>query len=569
MRYIYLLLLLLTNLYSYSYNVITSDTFNPVKDDTYNPNDILSSKKRLFVTDYGDYIYENSVIDFKVNSNCYDVLNSKNSPCFYNPNGHEAIMLDLSDFSTYSMAKSVNYDYDGAPKNDGAFYVLYGSNNFRDPWYTFYMEGECGSDCPQEYIDEMQESFKRSYDLVMKVSDRLFYIEEHSNSLYQGYYFAYFYPYQTEESINNSGLFDGMDNFFTSVQYKFTLNNSYRHTCPVGSKFNPDTGLCFEDCTDYDVSDSEFKFQFNDGKCLVVTGATSNYDIAKAYCEFKDSNYTITGADPYAPGSSSIMYFCDNYINMIQLPDDLFQKAPEFDNKDDNTDNSIGGSTDNGKNGSTTNQGDSETSSGGGSSGGSSSESNSTNGNNPSGGSSSGSNSGDNDDETTGGGNGSSESNSTNGNNPGGGSGSGGVGTDGTDGNGADQGGDSEGEGIGNTDKEAVEGALGGLGGLFDDVFDSFFDLGNSSDEMLANLENSVNSAKDSLKPFGSISATTVTTCPLDFSYSNPYPINFSIDLCSPLYSVNGLVYSIIFLSILSLSVIFFIKILIMLLATF
>lgn len=45
MRYIYLLLLLLTNLYSYSYNVITSDTFNPVKDDTYNPNDILSSKK--------------------------------------------------------------------------------------------------------------------------------------------------------------------------------------------------------------------------------------------------------------------------------------------------------------------------------------------------------------------------------------------------------------------------------------------------------------------------------------------------------------------------------------------
>ena len=35
MRYIYLLLLLLTNLYSYSYDVITSDTFNPVKDDTY------------------------------------------------------------------------------------------------------------------------------------------------------------------------------------------------------------------------------------------------------------------------------------------------------------------------------------------------------------------------------------------------------------------------------------------------------------------------------------------------------------------------------------------------------
>ncbi len=86
---------------------------------------------------------------------------------------------------------------------------------------------------------------------------------------------------------------------------------------------------------------------------------------------------------------------------------------------------------------------------------------------------------------------------------------------------------------------------------------------------MLTNLENSVNSVKDSLKPFGSISATTVTTCPLDFSYSSPYPINFLIDLCTPLYSVNGLVYSIIFLSILSLSVIFFIKILIMLLATF
>lgn len=329
----------------------------------------------------------------------------------------------------------------------------------------------------------------------------------------------------------------------------------------MGSKFNPNTGLCVKDCTDYDVSDSEFKFQFDDGKCLVVTGATRNYDIAKAYCEFKGSSFTITGVEAYAPGTSSIMYFCDNKINMIQLPDDLFKKAPEVDNKDDNTDKPSGGSADNQENGSTTNQGNS------GSSSGSSTE--------ITGGSSSGSNSGDNNGEgftqteTTVGGNGSSDSNSTSGNNPGGGSGSGGVGTDGTDGNGVDQGGESEGEGIGNTDKEAVEGTLGGLGDVFDGIFDSFFELGNSLDEMLTNLENSVNSVKDSLKPFGSISATTVTTCPLDFSYSSPYPINFSIDLCTPLYSVNGLVYSIIFLSILSLSVKFFIKILIMLLATF
>jgi len=168
-----------------------------------------------------------------------------------------------------------------------------------------------------------------------------------------------------EESINDSGFFDGVDNFFTSAKYSFLITeNSTRYTCPVGSKFNPNTGLCVEDCTDYDVSDSEFKFQFDDGKCLVVTGATSNYDIAKAYCEFKGSNYTITGADPYAPGTSSIMYYCANYSNMIQLPDDLFKKAPEVDNKDDNIDNPSGGSTDNQENGSTTNQGNSGSSSG-------------------------------------------------------------------------------------------------------------------------------------------------------------------------------------------------------------
>lgn len=210
MRYIYLLLLLLTNLYSYSYDVITSETFNPVKDDTYSPNDILSSEKRLLYILYNsDYIYENSVVDFKVNSNCYDVLNSKNLPCFYNPNGYEVIMFNPSDFSAYPMSKSVNFEYDAAPKNDGALYVLYGSNNFRYPWYEFYMEGDCGSDCPQEYIDEMQEAFKYKYDLVMAVSNRLVYIEPYLRESY----FLYFYPYQIEESINNSGFFDGKDNF--------------------------------------------------------------------------------------------------------------------------------------------------------------------------------------------------------------------------------------------------------------------------------------------------------------------------------------------------------------------
>lgn len=557
MRYIYLLLLLLTNLYSYSYNVVTSDSFNPIKDDGYDYS--LYTNYNTSVVDDGDYdstYYKNDLIfNDKVYSSCYNVFTSKSSPCIVDENSYGVIMLGSdSNFESYSMLDSINRAYFDSTYIDNSYSAVWGRANHRDPYYEFYLEPECGQDCDglrSEYLyyDNL------NYKVVLAVSDNIYYN-------YRLRKFIYFYPYKVEESINDSGFFDGVDNFFTSAKYSFSITeNSTRYTCPVGSKFNPNTGLCFKDCTDYDVSDSEFKFQFDDGKCLVVTGATSNYDIAKAYCEFKGSNYIITGADPYAPGTNSIMYYCSNYSNMIQLPDDLFNKAPEVDNKDNNTDNPIGGSTDNDENGSTTNQGNS------GSSSGSSTD--------ITGGSSSGSNIGDNDGEsstqteTTVGGNGSSDSNSTSGNKPGGGSGSGGVGTDGTDGNGADQGGDSEGEGIGNTDKEAVEGALGGLGGVFDGIFDSFFDLGNSLDEMLTNLENSVNSVKDSLKPFGSISATTVTTCPLDFSYSSPYPINFSIDLCTPLYSVNGLVYSIIFLSILSLSVIFFIKILIMLLATF
>ena len=568
MRYIYLLLLLLTNLYSYSYNVVTSDSFNPIKDDGYDYS-LYSNYNNTSVVDDGDYYdtyYKNDLIfNDKVYSSCYNVFTSKSSPCIVDENGYGVIMLGSdSNFESYSMLDSINRAYFDPTYINGSYSAVWGRANHRDPYYEFYLEPECGQDC-----DELRAEYlyydNLNYKVVLTVSDNIYYN-------YDLRKFIYFYPYKVEESINDSGFFDGVDNFFTSAKYSFSITeNSTRYTCPVGSKFNPNTGLCVKDCTDYDVSDSEFKFQFDDGKCLVVTGATSNYDIAKAYCEFKGSSFTITGADPYAPGTSSIMYYCANYSNMIQLPDDLFKKAPEVDNKDDNTDKPSGGSTDNQENGSTTNQGNSGSSSGGGSGGGSSSGSSTD----ITGGSSSGSNSGDNDGEgftqteTTVGGNGSSDSNSTSGNNPGGGSGSGGVGTDGTDGNGADQGGESEGEGIGNTDKEAVEGALGGLGGVFDGIFDSFFELGNSLDEMLTNLENSVNSVKDSLKPFGSISATTVTTCPLDFSYSSPYPINFSIDLCTPLYSVNGLVYSIIFLSILSLSVIFFIKILIMLLATF
>lgn len=532
MRYIYLLLLLLTNLYSYSYNVVTSDSFNPIKDDGYDYS-LYTNYNTSVVTD-GDYdstYYKNDLIfNDKVYSSCYNVFTSKSSPCIVDENSYGVIMLGSdSNFESYSMLDSINRAYFDSTYINNSYSAVWGRANHRDPYYEFYLEPECGQDC-DELMAEYLYYDNLNYKVVLAVSDNIYYN-------YDLRKFIYFYPYKVEESINDSGFFDGVDNFFTSAKYSFSITeNSTRYTCPVGSKFNPNTGLCVEDCTDYDVSDSEFKFQFDDGKCLIVTGATSNYDIAKAYCEFKGSSFTITGADPYAPGTSSIMYYCANYSNMIQLPDDLFKKAPEVDNKDDNTDKPSGSSTDNQENGSTTNQGNS--------------------------GSSSGSST-----DITGGS--SSDSNSTSGNKPGGSSGSGGVGTDGTDGNGADQGGESEGEGIGNTDKEAVEGALGGLGGVFDGIFDSFFELGNSLDEMLTNLENSVNSVKDSLKPFGSISATTVTTCPLDFSYSSPYPINFSIDLCTPLYSVNGLVYSIIFLSILSLSVIFFIKILIMLLATF
>lgn len=565
MRYIYLLLLLLTNLYSYSYNVVTSDSFNPIKDDGYDYS--LYTNYNTSVVEDGDYgstYYKNDLIfNDKVYSSCYNVFTSKSSPCIVDENSYGVIMLGSdSNFESYSMLDSINRAYFDSTYINNSYSAVWARANHRDPYYRFYLEPECGQDCDGLMAENLYYD-GLNYKVVLAVSDNIYY-DDYLRK------FIYFYPYKVEESINHSGFFDGVDNFFTSAKYSFLITeNSTRYTCPVGSKFNPNTGLCVEDCTDYDVSDSEFKFQFDDGKCLVVTGATSNYDIAKAYCEFKGSNYTITGADPYAPGTSSIMYYCANYSNMIQLPDDLFKKAPEVDNKDDNIDNPSGGSTDNQENGSTDNQENGSTTNQGnsGSSSGSSTD--------ITGGSSSGSNSGDNDGEgftqteTTVDGNGSSDSNSTSGNNPGGGSGSGGVGTDGTDGNGADQGGESEGEGIGNTDEEAVEGALGGLGGVFDGIFDSFFELGNSLDEMLTNLENSVNSVKDSLKPFGSISATTVTTCPLDFSYSSPYPINFSIDLCTPLYSVNGLVYSIIFLSILSLSVIFFIKILIMLLATF
>lgn len=570
MRYIYLLLLLLTNLYSYSYNVVTSDSFNPIKDDGYDYT--LYTNYNTSVVNDGDYdatYYKNDLIfNDKVYSSCYNVFTSKSSPCIVDENSYGVIMLGSdSNFESYYMLDSINSAYFDSTYINRSYAAVWGRANHRDPYYEFYLEPECGQDC-----DELRAEYlyydNLNYKVVLAVSDNIYYN-------YRLRKFIYFYPYKVEESINDSGFFDGVDNFFTSAKYSFSITaNSTRYTCPVGSKFNPNTGLCFNDCTDYDVSDSDFKIQMEDGRCLIINDPVKNSDIAKAYCEFVGSEYRPNnGVNVYEPNTNLIHYFCRNNTNYLLLPDDLFKKAPEVDNKDDNTDKPSGGSTDNQENGSTTDQGNSGSSSGssteitGGSSSGSSTD--------ITGGSSSGSNSGDNDGEsftqteTTTGGNGSSDSNSTSGNKPGGGSGSGGVGTDGTDGNGADQGGESEGEGIGNTDKEAVEGALGGLGVVFDGIFDSFFELGNSLDEMLTNLENSVNSVKDSLKPFGSISATTVTTCPLDFSYSSPYPINFSIDLCTPLYSVNGLVYSIIFLSILSLSVIFFIKILIMLLATF
>ena len=559
MKYFCLLLLFFVNLYSYSYNVVTSDAFNPIKDDGYDYS-LYTNYNTSVVTD-GDYdatYYKNDLIfNDEVYSSCYNVFTSKSSPCIVDENGYGVIVLGSdSNFESYSMLDSINRAYFDSTYINKSYAAVWGRANHRDPYYEFYLEPECGQDC-----DELRAEYlyydNLNYKVVLAVSDNIYYN-------YRLRKFIYFYPYKVEESINDSGFFDGVDNFFTSAKYSFLITeNSTRYTCPVGSKFNPNTGLCVKDCTDYDVSDSDFKIQMEDGRCLIINDPVKNSDIAKAYCEFVGSEYRPNnGVNAYKPNTNLIHYFCTNNTNYLLLPDDLFNKAPEVNKDNEDNDN---GSNNNQGSDSTTEQENSGSNTGG---------STSTDGANIGGGTSGDSITDNNKDnsftqtEITGG-NGSSDSNSTSGNKPGGGSSSGGVGTDGTDGNGADQGGESEGEGIGNTDKEAVEGALGGLGGVFDGIFDSFFELGNSLDEMLTNLENSVNSVKDSLKPFGNISATTVTTCPLDFSYSSPYPINFSIDLCTPLYSVNGLVYSIIFLSILSLSVIFFIKILIMLLATF
>ena len=53
----------MTNLYSYSYNVVTSDSFNPIKDDGYDYS--LYTNYNTSVVDDGDYdatYYKNDLI---------------------------------------------------------------------------------------------------------------------------------------------------------------------------------------------------------------------------------------------------------------------------------------------------------------------------------------------------------------------------------------------------------------------------------------------------------------------------------------------------------------------------
>ena len=107
MRYIYLLLFLLTNLYSYSYNVVTSDSFNPIKDDGYDYS-LYANYNNTSVVDDGDYYdtyYKNDLIfNDKVYSSCYNVFTSKSSPCIVDENGYGVIVLGSdSNFESYSM----------------------------------------------------------------------------------------------------------------------------------------------------------------------------------------------------------------------------------------------------------------------------------------------------------------------------------------------------------------------------------------------------------------------------------------------------------------------------------
>ncbi|CUU71439.1 Uncharacterised protein [Campylobacter hyointestinalis subsp. hyointestinalis] len=105
----------------------------------------------------------------------------------------------------------------------------------------------------------------------------------------------------------------------------FDPNTRTCKTCNKGDKLNSD-GMCYTDCTKYDFKNGVIKIGFSDGSCADCSTSKNYNDLYKCLCNFSGSSFSNSGAF-VGDNKGSIYANCDN-ATQIKTPDNIFDDKP-------------------------------------------------------------------------------------------------------------------------------------------------------------------------------------------------------------------------------------------------
>lgn len=105
----------------------------------------------------------------------------------------------------------------------------------------------------------------------------------------------------------------------------FDINTNTCQTCNEGDKLNS-YGMCYTDCTKYDFKNGVIKIGFSDGSCADCSTSKNYNDLYKCLCNFSGSSFSNSGAF-VGDNKGSNYANCDNGIQ-IKTPDNVFDDKP-------------------------------------------------------------------------------------------------------------------------------------------------------------------------------------------------------------------------------------------------
>ncbi|WP_104123033.1 hypothetical protein [Campylobacter hyointestinalis] len=297
----------------------------------------------------------------------------------------------------------------------------------------------------------------------------------------------------------------------------FYINTNTCQTCNEGDKLNS-YGMCYTDCTKYDFKNGVIKIGFSDGSCADCSTSKNYNDLYKCLCSFSGSSFSNSGAF-VGDNKGSNYANCDNGTQ-IKTPDNIFNDKPTEPTNPDKPTNPGSGSSGGditdpkpvpGDSGSvTTDPGDKP------------------DGSDPKP-----------DDKPK-----NPDNNNTRGRIP------------------------SAGGSELKYDTSGIESVIDGFGITGGEVVDLFNGAVDSWSSVYGNFEDSVNGAVDKIKnnTFKHLKSSNSKSCPKIINMGSS---SVEIDICKNISPASGIVYTFTFITFLGVSVVFFIKIIILLFATF